>query len=1023
MEFMYNRIDFLIKKSIIFLFLLSVPVSAQQFNIRTFTTKEGLSHNDVRAMAVDSSGFLWLATWDGLSRYDGYSFKNYYHRSDDTLSLPYFSIYNLLVDGANNLWLMTDHRKIFRYDRLNDTFIPVRKLDRQMPEYFNYLCKDESGYPWLVTSDSLIRFDFSKNKFDKYQLFDKSGSPYSTFPLGIYSVYASEKNKIWLVYQKTYEFERLNGNKFILKKEYDVETTLTERGRDYDYSNWYNMYYSNSGRRWIFSNEGLFLFDEGKGIFRQFRDQIPEKEFKGDGFLLWSWNDEGIYIYDSKEARLLHIPQEYCQIAKSILCQNKDLVWFSNTSMTGASLGISRVVFTPDYFKNYPLIAGKNDVPQVYTIAKDHNGRIWSGMRGRYPVVQITPENEVKKLDIPEYKTKFDHGAVRSIIPTDEGLWIGYFKELLLFYNFRTGKFTRHYSESVGFRPLALDKQGMLYLINRKNNIEYLARYSPELQKTIDLAATPYDYPAFKIFIDDKGIVWVGLNHSELLKYDPVSEKLESFNILPENFNIEDICQGDNDDLWVALLGAGVCNFNPSTGKTKSYTTSNGLSNNITYGVLKDKTGNIWVSTNSGISRINPRTGLIRSFGQNEGLNIIEFNSGASYKDENSEFFMGGMGGIAGFFPDSINLDELASIEQRIIINEIKVSGETRKFKRSVNRSDTIILNKGETNIQIFFSSSDFIHSDLTLYRYKLSRINDDWIETDSRNRNINYSNLGPGLYTLQLQATDRTGSWCPPKEIVLKIKPYYYQTLLFRIGVPLFFLLILAGMIFIYIRQLKQRESQKQNALRLQTLRGQMNPHFIFNSLNSINYFISNNDKLSANRYIADFSKLIRSILYNLNNDFITLEKEIESVEDYLKIEYLRFGDKFDYSLFVEEGIIKDQIKVSPGMVQPFVENAIWHGIRGLENRKGNIIVRFGFQNQKLVCVIEDDGIGRERAELMKSKNDQKKSKGISIVMERLKILNHLQNNNYQINISDLKVDNYETGTKVVIELPVERN
>jgi len=226
--------------------------------------------------------------------------------------------------------------------------------------------------------------------------------------------------------------------------------------------------------------------------------------------------------------------------------------------------------------------------------------------------------------------------------------------------------------------------------------------------------------------------------------------------------------------------------------------------------------------------------------------------------------------------------------------------------------------------------------------------------------------------------------------------------------------------MIIIYIRQIKQREAQKQDALRLQSLRGQMNPHFIFNSLNSINYFISNNDKLSANRYIADFSKLIRSILHNLNHDFITLEKEIESVEDYLKIEYLRFGDKFDYNLTVEKEIADYNIKVSPGLIQPFVENAIWHGVRGLEKRKGKIDIWFGTKDRQLTCIIKDDGIGRKKSELQKSKNDQKKSKGITIVMERLRIINGLQGTSCRISITDLYPDQIDTGTIVEIDIPV---
>jgi hypothetical protein len=443
----------------------------------------------------------------------------------------------------------------------------------------------------------------------------------------------------------------------------------------------------------------------------------------------------------------------------------------------------------------------------------------------------------------------------------------------------------------------------------------------------------------------------------------------------------------------------------------------------MTYCILKDKTGNIWVSTNTGISRINPKTGLIRGFGLNEGLNINEFNSGASYKDNDNQFFMGGMGGLVSFFPDSINNELVETADQRIIINEIKVSGELRQFKRTVAMPDTLFLDKGENNIQVNFSSTDFLNSDRTLYRYKLSNINKKWIETDSKNRSINYANLKPGWYNLQLQATDRGGFWKPSKEIRIRIKPFYYETLLFRIALPSLFLLLITSMILIYIRQLKQKADQKQNALRLQSLQGQMNPHFIFNSLNSINYFISKNDALSANRYIADFSRLIRSILYNFNSDFISYERETESLEEYLKIEHMRFGDKFDYSVSINTEVTPGQFKVSPGLVQPFVENAIWHGVRGLDKRKGSVKVIYSLENERLTCTVEDDGVGRKRAEASKSRIDQKVSKGISIVTERLNIINKLQKSNYRIIFSDLYPDKEETGTRVIIDIPLKKS
>ena len=158
------------------------------------------------------------------------------------------------------------------------------------------------------------------------------------------------------------------------------------------------------------------------------------------------------------------------------------------------------------------------------------------------------------------------------------------------------------------------------------------------------------------------------------------------------------------------------------------------------------------------------------------------------------------------------------------------------------------------------------------------------------------------------------------------------------------------------------------------------------------------------------------------MNNNFITLEKEIDSLRDYLKIEFLRFGDKFDYEIVVNPEIELFKYNVSPGLIQPFVENAIWHGVRGLEGRKRRITVKFGTRaGNNIVCIIEDDGIGRKNAEAVKSVYGEKKSQGISIAIDRLKIINKLMKSNYQITINDL-FPYGETETRVEIELPLEK-
>jgi LytS/YehU family sensor histidine kinase len=143
--------------------------------------------------------------------------------------------------------------------------------------------------------------------------------------------------------------------------------------------------------------------------------------------------------------------------------------------------------------------------------------------------------------------------------------------------------------------------------------------------------------------------------------------------------------------------------------------------------------------------------------------------------------------------------------------------------------------------------------------------------------------------------------------------------------------------------------------------------------------------------------------------------------LENYLSLEHLRFEDKFKYELIVDPGIPVNQLNVSPGLVQPVVENAIWHGVRGLTKRKGFVSVSFNMEKGNLVCTVKDDGIGFKRSEELKSNNSQKNSKGIYLVTERLRIINSLEKKNYRIMISELYPDNTETGTLVIIDIPVK--
>jgi hypothetical protein len=470
-------------------------------------------------------------------------------------------------------------------------------------------------------------------------------------------------------------------------------------------------------------------------------------------------------------------------------------------------------------------------------------------------------------------------------------------------------------------------------------------------------------------------------------------------------------------------MGGGLGHAYTRTGKTEFFTTADGLSNNTTYSIVKDEKGFLWISTNQGIARFNPATRKFRNFGRNDGLKIEEFDSDAFLQTLEGEIYFGGINGIVHFHPDSIYEKEKSAAIAPLVITRFQVSGIERRFIRAVYDLDSLELRKGDNNFQVGFACINFPFAEQIKYRYRLQGTGDDWTITDHRNRQINYTNLLPGNYTLEIEATNPEGEWASHKSLYIRIPFRYYETWWFRIVVIFFLLSLMTLVVLLIIRQIRLKALQKQDELALENIRKQMNPHFIYNSLNSINYFIMKNDRVSANSYIADFSRLIRSILTNMSDDFVPLERELQSISDYLKLEHLRFGDRFDYHL--DSGQLEEafDLEIMPGMVQPFIENAIWHGIRNLEGRKGTILVWFEIPEKKgfIRCRVEDTGVGRKLAASFRNELPGRKSRGVGIVAERLKLVNNMRNTGYSIVVEDFFSDREETGTRVTVDIPVK--
>lgn len=230
-------------------------------------------------------------------------------------------------------------------------------------------------------------------------------------------------------------------------------------------------------------------------------------------------------------------------------------------------------------------------------------------------------------------------------------------------------------------------------------------------------------------------------------------------------------------------------------------------------------------------------------------------------------------------------------------------------------------------------------------------------------------------------------------------------------------FVLILIISALLILKSYRQKRIANQ-MLALKSLRSQMNPHFIFNALNSVNSFISKSDERSANKYLSEFSRLMRSVLDNSEHNFIPLSSEINMLKLYLSLEHFRFKDKFDYEFNVSDDIDIDLYEIPPMLVQPYIENAIWHGLRYKED-KGRLDIALTEEENILKITIEDDGIGRKKSQEIKTQNQKEKtSTGIKSVYNRLKILNETYKLNIRSEIIDIEGDK-KTGTKVILLIP----
>ena len=417
----------------------------------------------------------------------------------------------------------------------------------------------------------------------------------------------------------------------------------------------------------------------------------------------------------------------------------------------------------------------------------------------------------------------------------------------------------------------------------------------------------------------------------------------------------------------------------------------------------------IWIGTNQGLSELtfDTQSGFEvapRNFTIWDGLPSNEINDIVRYGDN---LILATNKGIVRFNPNSLSINPYFP---EIRLESVRVNDLTKNFKETDG-----IFNNNQNNIEINFRLKSFKNPQKASYLYKLEGYENEWYLT--RNTSVRYPKLNPGKYSFVVKAKSYAGEWSNTVAFDFVIKKHFTQYLSFRISMIVAIGSIIFLIVYMVVATFRNREELKRQTILAEqkAVRSQMNPHFIFNSLNSIQNFIVEKDDKNANLYLVIFSSLIRRILEASKHNFISLKEEIETIKLYLELEKFRFEKYLDYTIEVDSSINADQVSIPSMLLQPYLENAIWHGIVPKQS-KGMLLVKFEQEQAGLMKIsIIDDGIGRIKAGEINKRRKHHKPTGMKNVEERLGLLNKLNNTKMEVKIIDLYDEQNEAkGTQV---------
>lgn len=984
---------------------------AQQHNFTTYSVTEGLAQSQVQTILEDSKGYLWLATQGGgLCRFDGAKFVTY--TTQQGLKSNY--IQRIFEDSKGVLWIGTSNG----VNQLEDG--ELKKIEHTAFENLvvTAFLETTSGIVYLATKNGLYSIDNQQNNNSLKKI--KEGVFHTLFKDVQQQVWIGGADGLFIIKNKVIEaIKPLSGT---LPK--DVRSLTTTQ----------------DGVIWIAAyNQGIFLSD-GDKILRQLTisDGLPSTKVQilrttKNGDIWIGSTDKGAMIWQTKTRNFKAINTRHGlpnNNVQSIIEDSWGNIWLGTSGG-----GLSK--YGGQQFEHFTKTAGLNG-NYIYALETDSKGQLWVATSGGiqlYKEGTFTNFEDNSSLATTTCKAIFeDRFGHLWFGTTDNGVTV-FLDSLFLSFTTENGLAGNE------IRDITQDVLGNIWLASANNGISKITwNDSLPSQSVFTNFTIQNGLPNNQIndiHIDQQNRVWVGTNGGgiALIENNEVIKIFTQKEGLAENI-IRSLSADDLGFLWYGTASYGIGNIDLNSVSFAINNNYKGLiSNNIKL-LETDASNNLWIGSEKGINylQLDAARNIISKeyYGQREGFKGVETSLNVVEKGKDNNLWFGTVNGLTKYnkiakkginYPPKIHWQSTKLFDQEL--NQTPYGNKEKKWT-NIN----LPYDQNELSLQVM--GLHLSYPNTLQYQWQLEGVDKDWSKPS--NNNSYQRTFLPGKYRLKVRAT-RTAdnSYSDILTFPFEINPPFWQRLPFRIGSILSGLLLISFFVKWRINIVRRKAKRIQDRLTLdkkrleleqKALQLQMNPHFIFNALNSIQGAITPTDIKTARFQLAKFSKLMRATLENARTDTITLAEEINTLTNYLSLEQFSRGNTFDYEIIVADSIDVEVVYLPSMILQPFVENAIIHGVAHLD-KKGKIEVEFARKGKRLSCRIEDNGIGRAKAKMVKSQiAEGHKSAALAITRERLDLLRSGKAIKNSLAIIDLVDEQGNTlGTRVEVIIPIEED